>query len=110
MTSSPNKKTTTTQSSWIRFKGVEWIFLNLPFVCFLVLLGVVYIFNAHSMEHKMRKIDGLKAEVNDLRWRHMDIEKEIMYGSTQSQIQKRVADLKLKPVETPPIKIKTKEQ
>ena len=109
MTGSPNKKTTTTQSFWIRFKGVEWIFLNLPFVCFLTGLGVVYIFNAHSIEHKMRKIERLKKEVADKKWRYQDINKEIMYGSTQSQIQKRVADLQLKPVENPPIKIKVTE-
>ena len=84
--------------------------MNLPFVCFLALLSMVYIFNAHSVEGKVRKIDDLKAEVNNLRWRFMDIEKEIMYGSTQSQIQKRVADLQLNPVEKAPIKIKTQEQ
>ena len=109
MTKSPNKKTTTTQSFWIRFKGVEWIFLNLPFVFFLTFLGVVYIFNAHSVERKIRKIDTLKDEVNDMRWRYHDIRNEITYGSTQSQIQKRVADLQLKPVEKAPVKIKSNE-
>jgi len=106
MAKSPNKKTTTTQSSWIRSKGVEWIFMNLPFVCFLALIGIVYIFNAHSVERKVRKIDALKAEVNNVRWRYMDVKKEIMYGSTQSQIQKRVADLQLEPVGEAPIKLK----
>lgn len=84
--------------------------MNLPFVCFLALLSMVYIFNAHSVERKMRKIDTLKTEVNDLRWRFMNIEQDIMHGSTQSQIQKRVADLQLNPVERAPIKIKTQEQ
>jgi len=107
MANRPNKKTTTTQSTWIRFKSVEWIFMNLPFVCFLVFLGIFYIFNAHSVERKMRKIDDLKTEVSEVKSRYMDIKTEINYGSTQSQIQKRVADLQLKPVEKAPIKIKT---
>lgn len=83
--------------------------MNLPYVCFLAFLGLVYIYNAHSVERKMRKIDTLKSEVSDLRWRHLNVKQEIMYGSTQSQIQRRVADLKLKSVEEPPITVK-KEQ
>lgn len=106
MTNRPNKKTTTTQSSWLRSKGVEWIFLNLPYVCFLAVLGVVYIFNAHATERKLVKIKTLQSELNDLKWEYMDVKREIMYGGTQSQIQKRVADLGLKPVEKTPVKIR----
>ena len=102
MTKGQHKKTTTTN---YRFKGIEWLFMNLPFVCYLTLLGVIYIFNSHGVEKKLRRIESLKAEVNDTRWRYMDIKQGIMYGSTQSQIEKKVADLNLKPIRTVPIKI-----
>ena len=99
-----NKKTTTSN----RFKGIEWLFMNLPFVCYLALLVGVYIFSSHSVEGKLRKIEALKAEVNDTKWRYMDIKKDIMYGSTQSQIEEKVAELDLKPIRNAPIKISEK--
>ncbi|MEM9545502.1 MAG: FtsL-like putative cell division protein [Bacteroidota bacterium] len=100
MTKGQHKKTTN-----FRFKGIEWLFMNLPFVCYLALLGIVYIYSAHSVEGNLREIEALKNEVNDTRWRYMEIKQEIMYGSTQSQIEKKVADLNLKPIRTVPIKI-----
>ncbi len=104
MTRDQHKKTTTSN----RFKGIEWLFMNLPFVCYLALLGVVYIFNAHSVEGNLRRIEVLKSEVSDLNWRLMDVKQGMMYGSTQSQIEKKVADLNLKPIRTVPIKISGK--
>lgn len=108
MTNGPNKKTTNYNSNWFRFQGVEWVFLNLPFVFFITLLGLVYIFNAHSVESKLRRIDELKAEVNEVRSRYIDVNNELMFGSTQSQIQKRVAELELKAVKEAPIVINSK--
>lgn len=97
MAKSQNKKTTN-----YRFKGVEWILLNLPFVCYLAFLGCVYIYNAHTVERKLRKIEVLKAEVDDARWRAVNLKQEIMYGSTQSQIEKKVAGIDLKPIRKVP--------
>jgi len=103
MTEGQHKKTTTTK---YRFKGIEWLFMNLPFVCYLTLLGVIYIYTSHSVEKKQRYIEDLKADVKDARWRYMELNKDIMYGSTQSQIEERVADLDLKPMRSAPILLK----
>ncbi len=102
MTEGRNKKTTTST----RFKGIEWLFMNLPFVCYLTLLGIVYIFNAHSVEGNLRHIEILKDEVSDSNWRLMDVKQGMMYGSTQSQIQKKVAGMDLKYTDQLPRKIK----
>lgn len=102
MSKGQGKKTTTTT----RFKGVEWLFMNLPFVCYLALLIGVYIYCAHNVEGSLRKIETLKSDVKDAEWRYMNIKKDVMYGSTQSQIEKKVADLDLKPIRNAPIKIK----
>ncbi len=100
MTKGQHKKTTN-----LRFKGIEWLFMNLPFVCYLALLCVVYIFNINGVEKKLRKIEVLRSEVKDANWRYMDIKQGVMYGSTQSQIEKKVADLNLKPIRKAPFKI-----
>jgi hypothetical protein len=91
MTNSQNKKT-----ALFRAKGMGWLFVNLPYVCFLAVLAVIYIANSHAAEHNLRKIESLKKEVKDAEWKYMNIHKEIMYGSTQSQIKKKVESVGLK--------------
>ena len=100
MTSFQDKKATL-----FRLKWVEWIFVNLPFVCYLALLGVIYISNAHASEKAVRKIEELKEEVKDTKWRAMDLKQEVMHGSIQSQIENKVQGTGLLPSTKPPYKI-----
>ena len=100
-----NKKTTT----FIRSKWAEWIYVNLPFVCYLAFLAVIYIFNAHASERSLRKMDALKQEVKDYRWQYMNLKQELMYGSTQSQLTDNLKELELQPLATPPKKLKMKD-
>ncbi|HMT53405.1 MAG TPA: FtsL-like putative cell division protein [Saprospiraceae bacterium] len=100
MTSFQDKKATL-----FRLKWVEWIFVNLPFVCYLALLGVIYISNAHASEKAVRKIEALKQEVRDTKWRAMNLKQEVMHGSIQSQIESKVEGSGLLPSNTPPYKI-----
>ena len=101
-----NKKTTT----FIRSKWAEWIYVNLPFVCYLALLAVVYIFNAHASERSLRELDALKKEVKDYRWQYMNLKQELMYGSTQSQLSDKLKEEELVPLGTVPKKLKVKDK
>ena len=98
MTDFQNKKSTLFRQKW-----VEWIFVNLLFVCYLVLLGLIYISNAHATEKAVRRIETLKQEVKDTNWRFMNLRQEIMSGSTQSQIEKKVKNLNLTSSNVPPL-------
>jgi hypothetical protein len=100
MADSQDKKATL-----FRLKWVEWIFVNLPFVCYLALLGVIYISNAHASEKALRRIETLKQEVKDTRWRYVNLRQELMYGSTQTQIERKVGHEGLVPLTKPPVKI-----
>jgi len=93
------------KATLFRLKWVEWIFVNLPFVCYLALLGIVYISNAHSTEKAVRRIEDLKKEVKDTKWRAMNLRQEVMHGSIQSQIEKRVENTGIMPAVVPPYKI-----
>ncbi|KXK39910.1 MAG: hypothetical protein J5I52_04965 [Saprospiraceae bacterium] len=93
------------KATLFRLKWVEWIFVNLPFVCYLVLLGVIYISNAHASEKAVRRTEALKQEVKDIKWRAMNLKQEVMQGSIQSQIERQVKDSGLLPSTTPPYKI-----
>ncbi|MBK8700644.1 MAG: hypothetical protein IPN29_14375 [Saprospiraceae bacterium] len=103
MTEVQDKKTTTTTTK--RTKWVEWVFINLPFVCYLALLGIIYIFNAHASERSLRRIDKLKKEVMDDKWQYMNLKQELMYGSTQSQLAKNLVEKEIKPLGKLPHKL-----
>ena len=101
-----NKKATTI----IRSRWAEWIFVNLPFVCYLALLAVIYIFNSHASERSLRQMDALKKEVNDYRWQYMNLKQELMYGSTQSQLSDNLRESGLKPLGVTPKKLVVTEE
>lgn len=93
------------KATLFRLKWVEWIFVNLPFVCYLALLGVIYISNAHASEKSVRKIEALKKEVNETKWRAINLRQEVMHGSIQSQIERKVDGTGLVPSTSAPFKI-----
>ncbi|MDX1686102.1 MAG: FtsL-like putative cell division protein [Saprospiraceae bacterium] len=71
-------------------KGVNVLYKNIPFVFFLVGLGLIYIANNHYAEKKVRKIEGLKSEVKTLKWEYWSLRSEIMHSSTQSELSRKV--------------------
>ena len=80
--------------------------MNLPFVCYLALLGIVYIYNVHTTEKNLRRIEALEKVVKDTESKYMNLKQEVMYGSTQSQMQDKVASMDLKYTGQLPKKIK----
>ena len=77
----------------------------LPKVLFVVVLGVFYVWNTHYAERSIRKIDKLETEVEDLRADVTSLETEVMYGSKQSEVAKKVKALGLVESKEPPYKI-----
>ena len=100
---SPNKKTTLH-----RFRAVEWIFMNLPFVCYLAILALLYIANAHNVDQKLRKIELLKQEVKDTEWHYLNMQKHVMHGSTPTQMESKVKDQGIKMTDDVPDKLTIK--
>lgn len=81
------------------------ILKNLPFVLFVSFLTMIYIANAHYSEKKIRQIQALQKDITELRWHYMAIQSELMYNSKRSEVEKRVAPLKLKIPKGTPKKI-----
>ncbi len=100
-----NKKTTSN-----RFKVIEWIYANLPFICFVCVLLLVYIANAHQAEKKVRQIQALKKEIRELNYQYRGVKNQIMYGSTPSQVADKVKKMDLKVSEELPKKINIKRE
>ena len=64
-------------------RGVNVLYQNIPFVFFLVGLGLIYIANSHYAEKKVRQIEKLKTElvgedevinteIRDHAWQHAE--------------------------------------
>ena len=101
MSKDQNKKATTS----IRSKWAEWIFVNLPYVCFLTFLAVIYIYNAHTSERSSRQIEALNKEVKDYRWQYIQVQNDLEFGALQSELEKELKELGVKPINRVPIRL-----
>ena len=68
----------------------------LPQILFLAFLCLLYIGNRHYAEKKVRDIDNLQEEVEDLRADYTTLKADFMYESKQSEVAKRASELGLK--------------
>ncbi|WP_152735668.1 FtsL-like putative cell division protein [Marinifilum sp. N1E240] len=80
---------------------------QLPFVLFLVGLGIFYISNRYNSEKVYRDMIRLEKELKDLRFESITTASDLMYMSKQSEVVKRVKRDGLDLIEStePPIKI-----
>lgn len=78
----------------------------LPFVLFLVLLGMIYIGNMHLAEKNIRDIDKIGKEVKELSWDYKTSKADLAFKSTLSEVAKRVDTLGIKESVEPPQKLK----
>jgi hypothetical protein len=81
----------------------------LPFVLFLVLLGMIYIGNMHLAEKNIRSIDKLNREVKELTWDYKTTKADLAFKSTFSEVAKRVDTLGIKQSLEPPQRLKAQE-
>lgn len=101
MTKKQNKKIT-----FFQFDGIDIVYRNISYVCFLAFLGVIYISNAHSAEKKARKLKLVKEEVKQVRWQFESVNHELIYNSTQSQLAEQLRQQEIGVAENLPKKIK----
>jgi cell division protein FtsL len=81
----------------------------LPQILFICVLCLLYIANRHNAEKKIRTINRLEIEVEDLRADFTTLQADYMYASKQSEVARRAARLGLKENNGEPIVItKTK--
>lgn len=73
-------------------QGADWIFNNLKFVVFLVVMGVLYIAISHYTEKKVREIQLLQKEVVQMRWEYLSLKSDIMYEYKMSEVAKNVSN------------------
>jgi hypothetical protein len=77
----------------------------LPFIIFLMVLGVVYITNMFHVERTKRQIDNLEEELRELRYEYISSRSKLMYKSKPSEIAIKLEETGIHESLVPPRKI-----
>jgi hypothetical protein len=72
--------------------SVRMLKRNILFFCFITVLGLIYIANAHYAENKIRRIASLKSELKELNWEHMSLKANLVQRSAYSEVQKNLEE------------------
>lgn len=78
---------------------------NITYVMFLVVIGLLYIWNSHFAEKQVRKAEYLQRELRDLKSEYMTLNAQLSKARQQSEIAKRVVPMGLEELKTPPFKL-----
>lgn len=89
------------------FLEQEQVVKHLPFMLFLVFLGLVYIGNGYMAEGSVRKINKSKSQLKELRSEYITTKSDLMYTTKQSELAGIIEErgLGLKESIVPPKKI-----
>lgn len=85
------------------------ILKNTGFILLITLLGIVYIFNTHNAEGKLREIASLKKEVEDAKSKYQEVKSDINFKSTETELAKLLEEKGLKKNLKAPILIVSEE-
>ena len=77
----------------------------MPFIIFLMILGVVYISNIFHVERAKRQIDNLEEELRELRYEYISSRSKLMYESKPSEIVIKLKETGIGESMDPPKKI-----
>lgn len=82
----------------------------LPYLLWLVLIGVFYIGIKHDANRTIRQINKKRARVEDLKVDYTTLKADYMYASKQTEVVKKVQPMGLEESMVPMFKLKPKEE
>ena len=83
--------------------------LDLYKIFYLLFFLIIYISNQHSVEKKIREINNLEKDVEELRTDYVTLNNNYMFSRKESEILKRVKEIGLENSKLPPEKISNKK-
>lgn len=87
---------------WKKVLNYESIVSQIPFLFYLALMAVVYIYNVRVSERVSFKLESLRKDVKELQWEYKNVKSEVMFRSKPSELSKALSPLGLnEQVETP---------
>jgi len=82
----------------------------LPYILYLMFLGILYIGNGHYAENTIREVDLIQRHVEDLRADYLTLKADYMFSSKQSEVAQKVQTINLYESLVPPYKIEIKNE
>lgn len=86
----------------ISYKGIV---KNVPYLAFIVLLGVFYIANNNAAIETQRELDKQQKLLKELNWRNMDAQSKLMNAGMEAEIIRKGSIIGVKPLMMPAYKI-----
>lgn len=77
----------------------------LPYLVFLTVIGLGYIFNSNYATHTIIDISKTKKQIEELRFEYINTKAKLMHNSSQSEIARKLEARGLKESKIPPRKI-----
>lgn len=81
----------------------RWLVKNFPFLIFLSVLALIYIYNGHYADKTLRDINKVSNDLKELQYEYKTLKSEVMFRSKQSELVKAVEPMGLKELMVPPI-------
>jgi hypothetical protein len=88
---------------WKKYFNYSTIVKNIPFILFLSVIAILYIYNGHYADKLSRKIGETEKNVKELEYEYKTIKSEVIFRSKPSEMIRAVEPMGLKEVKTPPI-------
>ena len=83
---------------------------NVFFVITIIGIGVIEIFNTHSSERMIRKIEKKTEHIKELRWEYMTVKTNMNQKAKQSELLKMLEPQGLRSLQEPPKKIEVHKE
>jgi hypothetical protein len=87
----PKKK----KYKWKRWLNYQAVVKQVPFLLFLALLAVVYIYNGHNADKLVRRTSKSTRELKDLQSEYKSVTGDVLLRSRQSELVEAVKPLGL---------------
>ncbi len=89
--------------NWKRWLNYQSLVTQLPFILFLALLAVLYIYNGHYADKTNRQINQISREVQELQYEYVNLKSKVLGRSIRSQLVKAVEPLGLRELNEVPV-------
>ena len=90
------------QYKWKRWLNYQAIVKQVPFLLFLAVLAVVYIYNGHHADKMIRQTSKAAKELKDLQSEYKSVTGDVLLRSRQSELVEAVKPLGLQELTTQP--------
>lgn len=87
----------------------EEIVRQLPFILFLMVVGLFYIANNYYAERTLRDINTVTNQIKELRSEYVTSKSDLMFISKQSEVAKASLPIGIKESLVPPIKLQLQD-